>query len=275
MPAPSRWTALARFFKPTFSYWMETEVHVYAFSIAANVLLSFFPFLIVVWYVCRQVLGWHGAVNAIDFALDTYLPGELTNFMHRNLLDTVARRGSVQAISILLLLFTANGIFEPLEVALNRAWGIKTNRSFLKNQIISLGLIFACGSLALASTVLSGVNIKVFHDDPSAQLMSTVVMKAAALPVSILMLFLIYWLLPNAKIGWRSALPSAAFAGMALEALKYLNILTWPLWRLKLEPEYGPFFRSVTIILWSFLGSMVVLAGAEWAARRHRAVCAP
>ena len=25
---------------------------------------------------------------------------------------------------MLLLLFTANGIFEPLEVALNRAWGV-------------------------------------------------------------------------------------------------------------------------------------------------------
>ena len=31
----------------TFRYWMQTEVHVYAFSVAANVLLSFFPFLIV------------------------------------------------------------------------------------------------------------------------------------------------------------------------------------------------------------------------------------
>jgi hypothetical protein len=37
------WAGLA----PTFRYWMQTEVHVYAFSVAANVLLSFFPFLIV------------------------------------------------------------------------------------------------------------------------------------------------------------------------------------------------------------------------------------
>jgi len=31
---------------------------------------------------------------------------------------------------------------------------------------------------------------------------------------------------------------------------------------------YGPFTYSVTIVLWSFLGAMIVLAGAEWAARR-------
>jgi len=62
----------------------------------------------------------------------------------------VASRGPFQLVSILLLLFTANGIFEPLEVALNRAWNT-VNRSYLKNQIVSLGLIFACGTLAMIS----------------------------------------------------------------------------------------------------------------------------
>ena len=60
--------------------------------------------------------------------------------------------------SVFLLFFTANGIFIPLEVALNRAWGVTKNRTFLKNQIVSLGLIFACGALVLISTVLTAVN---------------------------------------------------------------------------------------------------------------------
>jgi len=78
----------------------------------------------------------------------------------------------------------------------------------------------------------------------------------------------VYWLLPNARIAPRRVLPAAVIVGVALEALKYINLLTWPLWRDKLKAEYGPFVYSVTIILWSFLGAMVVLAGAEWAARR-------
>ena len=44
---------------------------------------------------------------------------------------------------MVLLLFTANGIFEPLEVALNRAWGEVKNRSYLRNQMVALGMIFA------------------------------------------------------------------------------------------------------------------------------------
>jgi uncharacterized BrkB/YihY/UPF0761 family membrane protein len=59
--------------------------------------------------------------------------------------------------------------------------------------------------------------------------------------------------------------------GIGLELLKYVNLLLFPLWHRKLYAEYGPFTYSVTIVLWSFLGAMLILAGAEWAARRAQA----
>jgi membrane protein len=136
--------------KRTLHYLMETEGHVYAFSMAANVLLSFFPFLVVMISLCRYVFHWAAAERAIYFALNDYFPDELGDFLRDNLLVAVYRSGPLQFMSILLLLFTANGIFEPLEVALNRAWGITKNRSFVRNQMISLGMIFLTGSLVLA-----------------------------------------------------------------------------------------------------------------------------
>ena len=51
--------------------------------------------------------------------------------------------------------------FLPLEVALNRVWGFRNNRSYLRNQLISLGLVFACGSLALLSVGLTAGNVAV------------------------------------------------------------------------------------------------------------------
>jgi uncharacterized BrkB/YihY/UPF0761 family membrane protein len=186
---------------------------------------------------------------------------------------------TLQIASVLLLLFTANGVFEPLEVALNRCWGIAKNRSYFRNQLVSLGLIFICGTLGLTSSVLTGINTKALGGDPLSQWQLLIFFKMAAVPMSILMLFLIYWLLPNAKISARRVVPPAIFVGLALEALKYVNLLTWPLWRRKLQAEYGPFYFSVTIIIWSFLASMIILAGAEWAARaaaehRERGVAA-
>ena len=65
-------------------------------------------------------------------------------------------------------------------------------------------------------------------------------------------------------------LPAAVLAGVALETLKYVNLVTWPWWRDKLHAEYGPFYYSVSIVLWSTIAAMVVLAGAEWSARWAR-----
>jgi YihY family inner membrane protein len=268
---------LGRVCLPTIRYWMETEVHVYAFSIAANILLSFFPFLIVMLSLCRHVLGWQPAEDAILLALRDYFPGEVGAFIIRNLDVQVDRRGPLQIVSILLLFFTANGIFEPLEVALNRAWGITKNRSFFKNQVISLGLIFLCGALVLLSVVFTAANQEAVSRTAIGQtaggaLIGIVVFKAAAIPVSILMLFLVYWLLPNKRLPAKSLVPVAIFIGLALEGLKYVNLLTLPWLRAKLQNEYGPFVNSVTIILWSFLAAMIVLAGAEWSARRYESI---
>lgn len=253
---------------PTARYLMQTEVHVYAFSVSAGMLLSFFPFLIVMLSLCQHVFRWKAAVNAVYFALDDYFPDAFGHFLRRNFEVTVASHGPVQIVSILLLFFTASGIFEPLEVALNRIWNCTTNRSYFKNQLIGLGLIFACGALMLFSTTLTALNNPSFGYSAGHYTSgSIIVFKLAAIPTSMLVLFLIYWLLPNCKIKPYRILPTAIVVGFLLEVLKYINLLTWPYLREKLAMEYGPFVYTVTIILWGFVASMVILAGAEFAAR--------
>jgi YihY family inner membrane protein len=256
---------------PTARYLMQTEVHVYAFSVSAGMLLSFFPFLIVMLSLCQHVFRWRAAVNAVYFALDDYFPDAFGHFLRRNFEVTVASHGPVQIVSIVLLFFTASGIFEPLEVALNRIWNCSTNRSYVKNQLIGLGLIFACGALMLISTTLTAWNNQTIGLTSGTQsnpnILGVIFFKLAAIPASMLLLFLIYWLLPNCKIHPSRILPAAIIVGFLLEVLKYINLLTWPYLRQKLAMEYGPFVYTVTIILWGFVASMVILAGAEWAAR--------
>jgi membrane protein len=255
---------------------MQTEVHVYAFSVSAGMLLSFFPFLTLMLSLCRYVFKWKAAVNAIFFALDDYFPDAFGHFLSRNLQATVESRGPVQIISLVLLFFTASGIFEPLEVALNRIWNCPRNRSYFKNQLVSLGLIFACGALMLFSITLTAMNNQFLAGAASkpagamARALELIFFKLAAVPMSMLLLFLVYWLLPNCKLRASQIVPSAILVGLLLELLKYVNLLTWPYLRNKLALEYGPFVYSITIILWGFVTALVVLAGAEWTARRSR-----
>jgi membrane protein len=261
-----------RYVAPTAHYWMRTEVHVYALAVAASVLLSFFPFLIVMTSLCGYGLHWPAAVHAIYLALDDFFPGDMGGFIRRNLVAVVESRGPMQITSILLLLVTANGIFVPMEVALNSVWGVKENRSYWKNQLLSLGLVMLCGSLALLSFILTALNQRYLGNlmgfGRGVPLwINLAFFKFAAVPVSILALFLVYWLLPNRRVPPLRIAPVAILVGLAIELLKYLNLLTWPLLKDRLQKEYGPFYISVTILLFSFLATMIVLAGAEWAAR--------
>ena len=263
--------------RPTARYLMETEAHVYALAIGASVLLAFFPFLIVMVSFCRDVLHWPSAVQAIDLALGDFFAGEQGAFLVRNLHEYwIAVGGKFHLVSMLLLLFTANGIFEPLEVALNRAWGVEANRSYLRNQLISLGLIFACGGLALLSLMLTALNGEWMAQwgGEHARLLvflNLAFFKIAALPVSILALFLVYWVLPNRTIEPRRVMPVAIWVGLALEALKYVNMAAAPALTAKFHHEYWVFQHSVTILVWSFVASLIVLAGAHWTARHEKA----
>ncbi len=249
---------------------METEAHVYALAIAASVLLSFFPFCNVMLSFSRNVLHWRAAEDAIYLALNDYFPGELAGFLKRNL----ALKGDLHLGSMVLLLFTANGIFEPLEVALNRAWGVAHNRSYLKNQIIALGMIFACGALALVSLLLTALNRDWLSTWTAGSFgglktwLNLLIFKLAAVPLSILALFLVYWLLPNRKVPPAQVMPAAMVVGLILESLKYVHMAIAPLIEAKLEHEYFIFRHSALLLLWSFVAAMVVLAGAEWTARR-------
>lgn len=259
--------------RPTIHYLSQTEVHVYALAIAASVLLSFYPFLIVMLTIIRNVLRSTAAENALFLSLRDYFPGDLGAFIIRNLRTNLgkANHGHFEIVSSVFLLFTANGIFEPLEVALNRAWGVEKNRSYIANQILSFFLILLCGGLFVGSVLLTTVNqhfaANEFGMAAIPGWISVLSFKIAAVPITVLGLFLTYWILPNRRVPAGRVLWVAAIVGVALEALKYLFLFAWPWLNQKLDNEYGPFKFSVSLIILSMVASLLVLAGAEWSAR--------
>jgi membrane protein len=250
-------------------YLSRTEVHVFGFSIAACVLLSLYPFLNVMASLGLYVFNWKTAVAAIQSAITEYFPGELGTL----LASYFHYPKRIEFVSIILLLFTANGIFEPLEVALNRAWGITKDRSYIKNQILSFGLILLCGGLVLGSFLLTTMNQqfmgKHFASDGLARPWITIVIfRMVAVPMTMLALFLTYWLLPNCRVPVKRIVPVALVVGLALTALQYIALLLWKWIIAKMHNDYGPFAHSASVILFSFVAAMIVLAGAEWSARR-------
>jgi uncharacterized BrkB/YihY/UPF0761 family membrane protein len=219
--------------------------------------------------LCRYVLHWNAAIEVILQTVANYFPNGFGVDFRGYLLEASYQKFSW--LSVFLLFFTANGIFTPLEVALNHIWKVKANRSFIRNQVISLGLIFGCGILELISVSATALNVNFLKThastNPIAANLQVIAFQLCAIPVTMLMIFLVYWLLPNCKIPWTRLIPASAAVAVMLEVSKYLNILTWPWLRAKLEKDVPPFVQSISIVLWAFVGTMIVLAGAEWAAR--------
>jgi membrane protein len=259
------------FLRSTVQYMLRTEVHTFAFSVAANAILSFFPFLLVLMTLIRYVFHSRLMYTIVESLLRDYLPtGQ--EFVIRNLNVLVTAHHQAQIFSLIMLLVTSTGIFMPLEVALNRVWGFPDNRSYVRNQLISLGLVFACGTLALLSVGLTAGNVAMVKSALHAygtwyiDLVDFITMKIFAIGASIAIFFLIYWLLPNGKVSAKRVLPAAIMMGLLSELLKYVYVFALP--RLNFAEVYGPFAISVSLMFWAFLSGMLLLTGAHLSARK-------
>lgn len=257
----------------TLKYLLRTEVHTFAFSVAANAILAFFPFVVLLMTLTRRV--FHSRVMfdvVVELLRDSLPTGQ--DFVIRNLSAMAGARHRVQIFSLVMLLVSSSGIFLPLEVALNRVWHFAPNRSYLKNQLISLSLAFGCGVLAMLSIAMTAGNVALLqfllrgHGSAFVQLAGFFVMKMFGIAASIAIFFLIYWILPNGKVPARAVLPAAIITGLLSEALKYVYILAQP-W-LNFQEAYGPFALSVSMMLWAFLSGLLLLAGAHISAEQHR-----
>jgi YihY family inner membrane protein len=246
-------------------YLMRTDVHTFAFSVAANAILSFFPFVVLLMTLIRRVFHSKTMNNVVIDLLHDYLPAG-QDFVIRNLNALVTARQRTQIASLLILLITSTGVFLPMEVALNRIWGFSKNRSYLGNQLMSLALAFSSGVLALLSIWLTAGNIHLLesalhgHANFIVRAVGFVVMKIVAIATSMVIFFLIYWLLPNGKVPARAVLPAAMLMGLLSEVLKYIYILALPY--LNFQEVYGPFALSVTMMFWAFLTGLLLLTGA-------------
>ncbi len=252
-------------------YLAQTEVHTYAFSVAANAILSLFPFILVLLNISRNVFHSSKMQAVVGDLFRYVLPvGQDSVVRH---MQALARGHKAAVFSIFMLVISSTGIFLPLEVALNQVWRAPKNRSYLMNQLVSLGLAFATGLLALGSVAITATQSaaidRITANHPHFAWMASPywLLVPLALLMSVTSFFLIYWVLPNTHVPARAVLPTAIFTGIAWEVMKliYIHALPW----LDFQSVYGPFSVSVSLMFWAFLTGLLLLAGAHFSANRY------
>src|ERR1700692_1032262 len=200
-------------------YMAQTEVHTYAFSVAANTILSLFPFIVMRFPIARVVFHSHAMESAIADMIRYFLPtGQ--EFVTKNMEIVAHARSGVQLASVVMLLISSTGVFLPLEVALNRVWGVTRNRSYVMNQLVSLGLAASIGTIALLSVAVTAAQRSVLQflffghvNNVAFVFVSPWLLQISAAAASVVLFFLIYWILPNRKLPVRAVLPTALRGG--------------------------------------------------------------
>lgn len=268
----------AKLLGPSARLLFQIENHTYAYSVAASTILAFLPFLLLLITIAG-LLQSSAAVQVIHQLVHDYFPAGQTLIIHD--LNYLAQHHThaAQFFSLLMLAISSTGVFLPLEVALNGIWGFHTNRSYAKNQAVSLGLVAACGALAYISVELAALGQELSLHllqfllpvawtgllQVANAMLAWCVLRVCVVPASILGFFLIYWRLPNGPVPAMQVFPAAFYAGLLAEVFRTVFQALLPL--LDFQAVYAGFALPVTLIIWGFAGALLLLFGASLSAR--------
>lgn len=169
------------------------------------------------------------------------------------------------------LLFGASGVFGQLKVSLNRIWeaapaaggGIM---AFLKERFLSFAMILVIGFLLLISLALSAA-LAVLSGFLENQLHLPVL---ALQGVSFLLSFgvvtllfaLIFKILPDARVEWRTAVAGAAITALFFTIGK--TALGYYLGREGVASTYGAAGSFVVMLMWIYYSAVILFIGAEF-----------
>ncbi|HTJ29985.1 MAG TPA: YihY/virulence factor BrkB family protein [Acidobacteriaceae bacterium] len=258
--------------KVLLSYLLDSEVHTFAFSVAANAILSFIPFIVMLYTIAHGVFHSESMIDVINEMVRYLMPSN-QDWIIRNL-AYVASRGGGRFLSLIMILISCTGIFLPLEVALNRSWGVLKSRNYLMNQLVALGLAVWMVILGLASIALNQVErwllTLAFFGHTEFFLyksINDIALVITTLIAGILLFFAIYWLLPNRRMPPGPVMRVAVVTAILWVASKYLFVAILP--HLDLPNLYGPFSVSVGLLLWAYISGLLLFAGAQFSAMRH------
>jgi len=275
----SKWYRWRRDGKALIAYLLDSEVHTFAFSVAANAILSFIPFVVLLYTLALSVFHSQAMVNVVNDMVNYFLPSatkEPNWIIHYILKDAVmpmVHHKGAQLFSLVMILVSCTGIFLPLEVALNQAWGVTKSRNYLFNQLVAFGLAILMVTLGMGSVALNAaadqvLTVVFFHhtDNFVFNGISSIILAITTGVAVVVFLFAIYWLLPNRRVSPRPIVRTALITGIVWLAARYIFVTVLP--HLDLESLYGPFFVSVGLIFWAYVSGLILFAGAQFSVAR-------
>ena len=248
----------------------------HAASIAYYALLSLFPFLLLVISLLGSVTAAESDRIAVLTFVFRYFPTQL-DFVSTQLDAFRETRLQVGVAGALALIWASLGVFGAITNAVNEAWGVEKQRSFLKHRLVSFLMLVAAGGVTIAGLLLVsairiaeaswfGVLLVRFGWLTSLQ---TFTVRYFATVVLVLSVGLVYYFIPNAKTRFRDVWVGAVLTGVLWRVA--FDAFAWYIARnSSLTQIQGSIAAVVVFLLWIYISSVILMYGVEFTAAYAR-----
>ncbi len=250
-----------------------------AAAIAYYTLFSIFPLTLGLVSLGSLVLDSAEAQEAVLELVAAYSPA-IVGLVEETIQQVLQARGTFGFIAVLGFLWSSVGVFSALNRAINTAWEVERPRPAWKERAIALGMVLSVVLLfflSVFSTAFFEVRgrlpgILLGEEAASGDLPSRVMAVIVPYVFTALLFWVLYRVLPRAKVAWSDVLPAALLASLVWEVAKHgfaFYVAEFALYSL----VYGSLAAVVVFLLWSYLSGMIILLGAEFSvqyARRRR-----
>jgi membrane protein len=270
----ARLTALS--FWKGFQSFYDSDNLTYAASIAYYALLSLFPFfLLALALLGRSTADVRNRNAVLSFVL-RYFPSQF-DFITKQL---DAFRGEMVTVGVagtIALVWGALGVFGAISTAVNYAWGVEKQRSFWKHKLFSFVMLLVAGLILLIALLLISaqqvVGASWFREVllrfPGLDVLRSFTIRHATTWLFIIVVGLIYYFVPNAKVRFRDVWIGALVTGLlwkgALEGFSwYMRDMN------RFTRVNGSIAAVVVFLVWVYVQAVILLYGVEFTAAYAR-----
>jgi membrane protein len=261
--------------KQTFQEWLQDKAPQLGAALAYYTVFSLAPLILVLLAIVGVVFRDDpaGAWNKITQQMSYFLDPSAVQVV-QDIAQKASQPGKstvATIIGIALAILGASGVFGQLQDALNTIWGVKAKPSqgiwgFLRSRFLSFGMVAGICFLLLVSlaieALLKGFSHYVQSILPGGMGVALAVYLVFDFAVVVLLFAMIFKFLPDVKIQWRDVWIGAAMTAILFGIGKWL--LGFYLGSGAAGSAYGAASSLITLLLWVYYSSQILLFGAEF-----------
>jgi membrane protein len=262
-----------RLLKTAFAGWWTDRAMSLGASIAFFTVFSLSPMLLAAIAVAGLAFGREAAQGAIVTEFGGLL-GEQASSALEALIVSASNVGSGivgMTVGIVSFLLLVTGAIVELQDDLNIIWKAKPPASygvmdFIRTRLLSLGLVLGIGFLLLVSLIidagLTAVGSYLEARFSGATVILQFLNNIVSFSIAALLFAMIFKLLPAVRITWRDVFTGSLVTSLLFTFGKFL--IGYYLGKSNVASSYGAAASIITILLWIYYSSLILLFGAEF-----------